>query len=120
MIRYNYPLSGTTSPNPFDLGDMGSTMPLTINNTGAKPKKSVNSLLGEHSNLVNLDNLVTDSKNQGEKFNYFSYRIIFNDFLCLSDPECYAVSVIAKFSFEMIDKKCPKPPHFSFDIFIWD
>jgi hypothetical protein len=70
---YNYtlyfPLSGTTSPNPFDLGDMGSTMPLTINNTGAKPKKSVNSLLGEHSNLVNLDNLVTDSKNQGEKFN---------------------------------------------------
>ena len=46
---------------------MGSTMPLTINNTGAKPKKSVNSLLGEHSNLVNLDNLVTDSKNQGEK-----------------------------------------------------
>jgi len=55
---------GTTSPNPFDLGDMGSTMPLTSNNTGAKPKKSVNSLLGEHSNLVNLDNLVTDSKNQ--------------------------------------------------------
>jgi len=55
---------GTTSPNPFDLGDLGSTMPLTINNTGAKPKKSVNSLLGEHSNLVNLDNLVTDSKNQ--------------------------------------------------------
>ena len=69
---YNYPLSGTTSPNPFDLGDMGSTMPLTINNTGAKPKKSVNSLLGEHSNLVNLDNLVTDSKNQGEKFNCYS------------------------------------------------
>jgi len=56
---------GTTSPNPFDLGDMGSTMPLTLtNNTGAKPKKSVNSLLGEHSNLVNLDNLVTDSKKE--------------------------------------------------------
>ena len=67
-----FPILGTTSPNPFDLGDMGSTMPLTINNTGAKPKKSVNSLLGEHSNLVNLDNLVTDSKNQGEKFNYYS------------------------------------------------
>ena len=66
---FYFPLVGTTSPNPFDLGDMGSTMPLTINNTGAKPKKSVNSLLGEHSNLVNLDNLVTDSKNQGEKFN---------------------------------------------------
>merc|ERR1712113_1282558 len=47
---------------------MGSTLPPTSsfdsNNTGAKPKKSVNSLLGEHSNLVNLDNLVTDSKNQ--------------------------------------------------------
>jgi len=27
-------------------------------NTGAKPKKTVESLLGEHSNLVNLDNLV--------------------------------------------------------------
>ena len=26
--------------------------------TGAKPKKGVESLLGEHSNLVNLDNLV--------------------------------------------------------------
>jgi len=58
---------GTTSPNPFDFGDMGSTLPPTQigmanNNTGAKPKKSVHSLLGEHSNLVNLDNLVTDSK----------------------------------------------------------
>jgi len=56
---------GTTSPNPFDLGDMGSTLPPTqmvSNNTGAKPKNSVHSLLGEHSNLVNLDNLVTDSK----------------------------------------------------------
>ena len=47
---------------------MGSTMPLTLtNNTGAKPKKSVNSLLGEHSNLVNLDNLVTDSKKEGKR-----------------------------------------------------
>ena len=27
-------------------------------NTGVKPKKGVESLLGEHSNLVNLDNLV--------------------------------------------------------------
>jgi len=59
---------GTTSPNPFDLGDLGSTLPLTHSamasngNTGAKPKNSVHSLLGEHSNLVNLDNLVTDSK----------------------------------------------------------
>merc|ERR1712088_1217776 len=55
---------GTTSPNPFDLGDMGSTMALTTSAHGAKPKKSVNSLLGEHSNLVNLDNLVTDSKKE--------------------------------------------------------
>lgn len=29
-----------------------------VQNTGAKPKKIVESLLGEHSNLVNLDNLV--------------------------------------------------------------
>merc|ERR1719242_2498337 len=43
---------------------MGSTMPLTTSAQGAKPKKSVNSLLGEHSNLVNLDNLVTDSKKE--------------------------------------------------------
>ena len=76
--------------------------------------------------------------------------MISNDFLYLSDPDCYAVSFkvqiwnnfphdlsnqvedyfnifaafsecpnfIAKFSYEMIDKKCPKPPHFCFDIFI--
>ena len=56
---------GTTSPNPFDLGGISASM---ANNTGAKPKKSVNALLGEHSNLVNLDNLVTDSKlSQGRK-----------------------------------------------------
>merc|ERR1712029_788164 len=61
------------SPNPFDLGEMGSTLPLTwasgaiASNTGAKPKKSVHSLLGEHSNLVNLDNLVTDKKNQAHR-----------------------------------------------------
>jgi len=57
---------GTTSPNPFDLGEMGSVLSsqsVSSTNTGAKPKKSVQSLLGEHSNLVNLDNLVTDSKN---------------------------------------------------------
>lgn len=60
--------NGGTSPNPFDLAEMGSTLnsgpsPAMGHSTGAKPKKSVHSLLGEHSNLVNLDNLVTDSKN---------------------------------------------------------
>lgn len=45
-------------------------------NTGAKPKKSVHSLLGEHSNLVNLDNLVTDKKNQGIGFFYTFKKII--------------------------------------------
>ena len=63
--------TGTTSPNPFDLGEMGSTLPptqlLAGSNTGAKPKNSVHTLLGEHSNLVNLDNLVTDSKNAAGK-----------------------------------------------------
>ena len=34
--------------------------------TGTKPKTStVQSILGEHSNLVNLDNLVTSGKQQG-------------------------------------------------------
>ncbi len=63
---------GTTSPNPFDLGGMSSAMPTVLPSldnsngaTGAKPKKTVQSLLGEHSNLVNLDNLVTDTKTQG-------------------------------------------------------
>jgi hypothetical protein len=30
------------------------------------------------------------------------------------------LNFIVKFSYEMIDKKCQKPPHFSFDIFIGD
>ena len=65
--------NGGTSPNPFDLAEMGSTLnsgpsPAMGHSTGAKPKKSVHSLLGEHSNLVNLDNLVTDSKNNGKDF----------------------------------------------------
>ena len=56
---------------------MGSTMPLTLtNNTGAKPKKSVNSLLGEHSNLVNLDNLVTDSKKEGKNINMLPFLVL--------------------------------------------
>ena len=36
--------------------------------TGAKPKKTVQSLLGEHSKLVNLDNLVSANATQGEIF----------------------------------------------------
>ena len=36
------------------------------NNTGAKPKAStVQTILGEHSNLVNLDDLVTSGKQPG-------------------------------------------------------
>ena len=54
-------------------------MPLTTSAQGAKPKKSVNSLLGEHSNLVNLDNLVTDSKNQGEQ-NHITLQPYQNNF----------------------------------------
>jgi len=45
--------------NPWDLSGLdpmaGAAQPM---NTGARPKKIVESLLGEHSNLVNLDNLV--------------------------------------------------------------
>ena len=33
--------------------------------TGTKPKSTVETLLGEHSNLVNLDDLVTSGKQQG-------------------------------------------------------
>ena len=54
---------------------MGSTLPPTqmvSNNTGAKPKNSVHTLLGEHSNLVNLDNLVTDSKSAAGNWNSIS------------------------------------------------
>lgn len=75
---------GSTSPDPFDLSAMnndligGATTPTarteigligsygaSDGNTGARPKKSMQSLLGEHSNLVNLDNLVTSGKHPG-------------------------------------------------------
>ena len=65
---------GTTSPNPFDMSGLSPNLMSTTSasNTGTKPKKSVHSLLGEHSNLVNLDNLVTadNKKNstQGMQF----------------------------------------------------
>jgi len=54
-------IGGTTSPNPFDMSGLSPNLMSTTSasNTGTKPKKSVHSLLGEHSNLVNLDNLVT-------------------------------------------------------------
>ena len=68
---------GSTSPNPFDLSEMGaglrpmqagnsstSTSPITTGG-GAKPKKSVQSMLGEHSKLVNLDDLVSGAATQG-------------------------------------------------------
>ena len=94
--------SGSTSPNPFDLGGLGTTLMPTTNGsnnsnngkrteircyskrsflrnfendfcffsvnaaTGTKPKKGVQSILGEHSNLVNLDELVSSTgKQQG-------------------------------------------------------
>jgi hypothetical protein len=56
--------NGLLSSNPWDLGVLepvlnqdllGSDL---LQSSGAKPKKSVESILGEHSNLVNLDNLV--------------------------------------------------------------
>ena len=56
--------SGTTSPNPFDLGELRGGLA----ETGARPKKGVQSIIEEHSNLVNLDNLLTSSKNQGNLF----------------------------------------------------
>merc|ERR1712001_305249 len=67
-------IGGTTSPNPFDMSGLSPNLMSTPSafNTGTKPKKSVHSLLGEHSNLVNLDNLVTadNKKNstQGMQF----------------------------------------------------
>jgi len=61
---------GTTSPNPFDMGGMSSGVggintsapKNNSSHTGTKPKSTVQTLLGEHSNLVNLDDLVTSGK----------------------------------------------------------
>ena len=72
---------GTTSPNPFDMGGMGSgagglsgSVPKNEqSHNGAKPKSTVQSLLGEHSNLVNLDDLVTSGKAQGKNKRTKSY-----------------------------------------------
>lgn len=74
-------IAGTTSPNPFDLSDLQSGLkepntlaPSSSSNlgpmasTGAKPKKpgGVQAILGEHSNLVNLDELVSSGKQPGK------------------------------------------------------
>jgi len=66
---------GGLQSNPWDLSGldpmgpgMGGSDLLGNNstaNTGAKPKKIVESLLGEHSNLVNLDNLVQPKSGGG-------------------------------------------------------
>jgi len=73
--------AATQSPNPWDLsgldpmGGPGQTDLLGNNvglNTGAKPKKIVESLLGEHSNLVNLDNLVQPKVAAGAAKNPFA------------------------------------------------
>ncbi len=77
LIKFHGFFSGMSSPNPFDLKDLDSgLLPPTqpgpgLAQTGAKPKKTVQSLLGEHSNLVNLDNLVSDSQ-PGEEANRLS------------------------------------------------
>jgi epsin len=69
----------TRSPNPWDLSGldpMAGQADLLGNNlgmnTGAKPKKIVESLLGEHSNLVNLDNLVQPKVSAGGAKNPFA------------------------------------------------
>merc|ERR1719234_125520 len=46
--------SHMASANPWDLSGLD---PMAGGATGARPKNAVESLLGEHSNLVNLDNL---------------------------------------------------------------
>lgn len=60
--------SQQASSNPWDLSGldpMGGVGGETQSNTGARAKKTVESLLGEHSNLVDLDNLVQPKSNNG-------------------------------------------------------
>ena len=50
------------------VGGISSVPKSDPSHTGTKPKTStVQTMLGEHSNLVNLDNLVTSGKQQGSK-----------------------------------------------------
>ena len=44
--------------------------------TGTKPKSTVQTLLGEHSNLVNLDDLVTSGKQTGKMNVNFLYLLV--------------------------------------------
>lgn len=55
------PMASSTTPTPGAIGGGGAS-------GGAKPKKSVQTLLGEHSNLVNLDNLVSETSKTGKKY----------------------------------------------------
>jgi hypothetical protein len=80
IVQSKYITLGTTSPNPFDMGGMNSGVGV-INSavsksdssqTGTKPKSTVQTLLGEHSNLVNLDDLVTSGKQPGKIHVQFS------------------------------------------------
>ncbi len=71
-VCFQIVITGTTSPNPFDLGEMRAG----LTETGARPKKGVQSIIEEHSNLVNLDNLLTTSKNQGEMAVFFLKSIL--------------------------------------------
>ena len=82
-MPYLKTFTGTTSPNPFDMGGMGSgagglsgSVPKNEqSHNGAKPKSTVQSLLGEHSNLVNLDDLVTSGKAQGKNKQNFVINV---------------------------------------------
>ena len=82
-MPYLKTFTGTTSPNPFDMGGMGSgagglsgSVPKNEqSHNGAKPKSTVQSLLGEHSNLVNLDDLVTSGKAQGKNKRNFVVNV---------------------------------------------
>ena len=49
------------------VGGMSTVSKNNSSHTGTKPKSTVQTLLGEHSNLVNLDDLVTSGKQPGNK-----------------------------------------------------
>ena len=53
VVLYNLYVAQAAA-NPWDLSGLD---PVARGATGARPKNAVESLLGEHSNLVNLDNL---------------------------------------------------------------
>ena len=57
------------------VGGMSTASKNNSSHTGTKPKSTVQTLLGEHSNLVNLDDLVTSGKQQGNNIS----QITLND-----------------------------------------